>query len=181
MTTRMTTRASHEARVRYGGAPAQLHAGKAYDIAGRPPVLRRRGNCSREQGAAAGRWSAVGHVHSRLWVSRGTGGQSRAKCPREHRLRVISGSPLCRPAFPQVGPTVRGEVRRREEGPLKRTNGRRHLWWRRSGLAQRCPGSEPTPLDSGGCARSRTDKGCWEKSLHTLKAGPAARRRHSGA
>ena len=24
------------ARVRYGGAPAQLHADKAYDIAGRP-------------------------------------------------------------------------------------------------------------------------------------------------
>jgi hypothetical protein len=45
------------ARVRYGGAPAQLHAGKAYDIAGRPPVLRRRGNCSREQGT--GGWPMV--------------------------------------------------------------------------------------------------------------------------
>ena len=45
------------ARVRYGGALAQLHAGKAYDIAGRPPVLRRRGNCSREQGT--GGWPMV--------------------------------------------------------------------------------------------------------------------------
>jgi hypothetical protein len=32
-------------------------AGKAYDIAGRPPVLRRRGNCSREQGT--GGWPMV--------------------------------------------------------------------------------------------------------------------------
>jgi hypothetical protein len=68
--------------VRYGGAPAQLHADKAYGIARRPPVLRRRGNRSREQGdmrLADG--PAVDHVHSRPWVSRGTGGQSKAKLP----------------------------------------------------------------------------------------------------
>ena len=47
--------------------------------------------------------------------------------PLTSSVRVIGGMPLCRPAFPQVDsdrrfrrsiPTVRGEVRWREEGPL---------------------------------------------------------------
>jgi hypothetical protein len=48
-----------------------------------------------------------------------------------HRLassvRVIGGPPPCRPAFPQVGRDRRGEVRWREERPLRRTSGRRRV------------------------------------------------------
>ena len=61
------------AQVRYGGAPAQLHADKACDIAGRlrcaaeESFPRTGDNRLRDR-------SAVGHVNSRLWVSRGTGG-----------------------------------------------------------------------------------------------------------
>jgi hypothetical protein len=41
------------ARVRYGGAPAQLHANKAYDIAGRPRCAA--GNRSHEQATTGSR------------------------------------------------------------------------------------------------------------------------------
>ena len=45
MTGRMTTRASNEGLGCATAAPRpQLQADKAYDIAGRPPVLPRRGN-----------------------------------------------------------------------------------------------------------------------------------------
>jgi hypothetical protein len=61
------------AQVRYGGAPAQLHADKAHDIAGRPRCAAEE-SCPRTGDNRLTDRSVVGHVNSRLWVSRGTGG-----------------------------------------------------------------------------------------------------------
>ena len=61
------------AQVRYGGAPAQLHADKADDIAGRPRCAAEESFPRTGDNRLTDR-SAVGHVNSRLLVSRGTGG-----------------------------------------------------------------------------------------------------------
>ena len=53
----MTTRASNEGSGALRRHPAQLQADKAFDIAGRPPVLLRRGDRPCEQGT--GGWTTV--------------------------------------------------------------------------------------------------------------------------
>jgi hypothetical protein len=60
-------------QVRYGGAPAQLHADKAYDSAGRPRCAAEESFPRTGDNRLTDR-STVGDVNSRLWVSRGTGG-----------------------------------------------------------------------------------------------------------
>ena len=61
------------AQVRYGGAPAQLHAGKASDIAGRPRCAAEESFPRTGDNRLTDR-SAVGRVNTRLWALRGTGG-----------------------------------------------------------------------------------------------------------
>ena len=104
--------------MRYGGAPVQLHADKAYDIAGRP-------RCAAEESfprTGANRLtdrSAVGHVNSRLWVSRGRVVSRRPTAHETTSVRVSDALPLCGAAFLQVAATVRGEVRRFDQAPLE--------------------------------------------------------------
>jgi hypothetical protein len=70
------------------------------------------------RGQAAGRRSAVAHVHSRPWSHAGLVVSRRPSCPREHLRASNSGSPPCRPVFRRWIRTGRGEVRWRDEGEL---------------------------------------------------------------
>ena len=113
------------AQVRYGGAPAQLHADKAYDIAGRP-AMRRRGivPTNRRQpahGPVRG-WPreqpTVGLTRD-WWLVEGQAAHETTS------VRVRMGSPLCGAAFPQVDPDRQGrsKVFWRLAMPIKTTCG----------------------------------------------------------
>jgi hypothetical protein len=70
--------------------------------------------------------------------------------PLASSVRVISGSPPCRPHFPRSIPTVRSEVRWREQGPL-RDNDR--IGGYRSGVPSRGRSSAPLGRTNQGTAR----------------------------